>query len=320
VVIINYSDDSIIGLWNEVTKRYDTWNGDLSTNDASHTLYTFCTFGAISNMPTDHFKNLTGQIMAPIRMFSSTRKQHIILLSILGVLHSGLGGTCDYNNNNICMVAYKLGELLDMGHTLCLDLVTLAAHLLGIRFTYEYVDTSTRYGFSKLQFLKTSPIRVMLNGVQKTMVLPNLGRWFKKLGKGKSIITKKNTNFPEHLIPYNQENLYSWYQTLLTYGDFKECYYEPFVKALCPFFSLVNPTHYNLIESLMNDQFNPIKLQSVETFFPTREQLYSRYFNYGITDTAIDEFEGLLKSVGNGTLTYCEALDIIFFADYGYEW
>lgn len=162
-----------------------------------------------------------------------------------------------------------------------------------------------------MQFLKYSPVRL---GDGSIWVIPNLGRILRYSGRSKQDVTVKLYQPP--LVNGVQINVFLWYQTLLTYGDFKRVYYEPLAKALCPYFHLVDARHAPIIASLHPDDM----VNDIETFervFPSREQFYSRYISYGATDTMIDEFEGLVSQLALGGVLYSSFVDLVLFVDYG---
>lgn len=309
VVVKNYSDDSIIGLWNQGLGRYDMYNTDIRANDGSHSGWTWSVFSNLLKMPTDHSEFLLNMIFTENYVLARNKKDRIAFKSCYGYLPSGIGSTSIANNTVMLMISWMLARFIKAGHRLSLSLVTIAAFRCGFLLSFEKFDLSQEY--SKMQFLKYSPVRVASGNV---IVIPNLGRMLRYSGRSKNDVTVKQYQPP--LVNGVQVNVFKWYQTLLTYGDFKRVYYPPLVSALCPYFHLVDDRHYDMIVKIDEDRVLN-DLRSEVRLFPTREQFYSRYYLYGATDAMIDEFEGLIALSTLGTLVYSPFVDLVLNADYG---
>lgn len=309
VVIKNYSDDSIIGLWNSSLGRYDMFNTDIRANDGSHSGWTWSVFSNLLGMPEDHSNFLLNLIFSDNHLLSRNKKHRVVFKAKYGYLPSGIGSTSIANNTAMLMIAWMISRYVKSGLELKLSLVTFAAYRCGFLLTFEPFDLRTQ--FSKMQFLKNSPVRLPSGGI---MVIPNLGRMLRYSGRSKNDITIKQYAPP--LVDGVQVNLFLWYQTLLTYGDFKRVFYKP-LAVLCPYFHLVDSRHYSLISRIRDDLSHESLSCASERLYPSREQFYSRYIAYGATDTMIDEFEGLTAGSSLGSLVYCSMVDLVLFVDYG---
>lgn len=309
VVIKNYSDDSIFGIWDKVAGVYAMCNTDIRANDGSHSGWTWSVFSNLLRMPFCHSEFLLRMIFAENYLFSRDKKSRVTFLSQYGYLPSGIGATTIANNTAMLMVAWMLSRFLNSGFDPKLSLVTYAAYRCGFLLSFE--SFSLREQYSRMQFLKYSPVRL---GDGTIWVIPNLGRILRYSGRSKQDVTVKLYHPP--LVDGVQVNVFLWYQTLLTYGDFKRVYYQPLVDVLCPYFHLVDSRHKQVIASLHPD--NMVEDEVVfERVYPTREQFYARYISYGATDTMIDEFEGLVSQLALGGVLYSSLVDLVLFVDYG---
>jgi len=309
IVIKNYSDDSIIGIWDKSLCGYVMYNTDIRANDGSHSGWTWSVFSNLLCMPFGHSEFLLQMIFAENYLFSRDRGTRVTFRSQYGYLPSGIGATTIANNTAMLMVAWMLSRFLNSGFDPKLSLVTYAAYRCGFLLSFEHFDL--RAQFSRMQFLKYSPVR---HGDGSLWVLPNLGRMLRYSGRSKQDVTVKLYQPP--LLNGVRVNVFLWYQTLLTYGDFKRVYYEPLVKALCPYFDLVDSRHTPLLLTLHPDDLISDVTSSVR-LFPSREQFYSRYISYGATDTMIDEFEGLVAQLALGGVMYSPFVDLVLLVDYG---
>lgn len=304
VVIKNYSDDSIVGIWSDQLGRYEVYNTDIRANDGSHTGWTWSVFANLLSMTDEHRDFLYGMIFAKNYVLSRNKKHRVTFVAKYGYLPSGIGETSIANNTAMLMMAYMFSTLLRDKAPRGLDTFTYAAYLCGFLLTFEKVDLST--SFSCMQFLKNSPCRLSDGSI---ISIPNLGRMLRYSGRSKSDITPKMFPPPAGL------NLFLWYQTLLTYGDFKRVYYKPLAKYLCPYYSYVDYTHFDKILTLRED-LNHLDFLG-ETFIVNRETYYSRYLAYGCTFEDIQEFEHLVAKSDLGHVVYCKMVDIVLFRDYG---
>lgn len=304
VVIANYSDDSIIGLWNPILGVYDMFNTDIRGNDASHTGYSWSVFARLLRMSDEHYTFLFKMLFAKNYLYSRNKRSMVVFVAKYGYLPSGIGETSIANNTAMLMIAYQLGKLISNGYTVELSLVTLAAFKCGFLLSHEKFSLHDEFG--KMQFLKNSPYRLPSGEV---VALPNLGRMLRYSGRSKNDVTKKLCRPPPGI------ELFSWYQTLLTYGDFKRIYYEPLCVHLCPHFHLVSPSHHSLILHLRQDLSADVFTS--EVCVVTRDVYYSRYFNYGLSHSMIEEFEHYVASSGLRKIVYSQLVDIVLQADYG---
>lgn len=304
VVIKNYSDDSIIGIWNRSAGRYDMYNTDIRGNDASHSGFSWSVFATLLGMSEEHRVFLFKMLFAKNYLYSRDKKSMITFQAKYGYLPSGIGETSIANNCAMLMIAWMLGKLIHTGKQPELSLVTYSAFRCGFLLSHEPFDL---YGeFSKMQFLKNSPVRLPTG---RCLVIPNLGRMLRYSGRSKSDVTTRA--FP----PPPGVNVFSWYQTLLTYGEFKKVDYPPLRRFLCPHFDLVSPKDYSLVQKLREDVY-PEDLYSSPVLV-SREVFYSRYISYGLESFMIDEFEYLVSFQDLGTIVYCSLVDIVLGADYG---
>lgn len=308
VVIKNYSDDSIIGIWNPSIKAYDMFNTDIRANDGSHSGWTWSVFANLLSMPVDHARFLFEMVFAENYLFARNKRDRIAFKAKYGYLPSGIGATSIANNTAMLMIAWMLSRHLKSGYSSCLELVTLSAYRCGFLLTFEAFNLNKEY--SRMQFLKNSPVRLPSGDV---MVIPNLGRILRYSGRSKNDVTVKQ--YPPPLLNGVAVNVFKWYQTLLTYGDCKRVFYSPIVRSLCPYFDLVDSRHHDVITKIHSDR--EIDLSEQPRLFPSREQYYSRYVSYGATDVMIDEFEGLLSQQELGTVIYCAFVDLVLSCDYG---
>lgn len=304
VVVKNYSDDSIIGIWSQQRGCYEMYNTDIRGNDASHTGFSWSVFSSLLGMSDEHRNFLYKMLFASNQLFSRDKKSVVVFKAKYGYLPSGIGETSIANNSAMLMISWMLGNLINSGHQVKLSLVTYAAFRCGFLLSHEAFDIYSE--FSKMQFLKNSPVRLPSGGC---VVIPNLGRMLRYSGRSKSDVTKKS--FP----PPKGVDVFSWYQTLLTYGEFKKIDYPPLRKYLCPHFDLVSPSDYILVQKLREDVFmDDMHSQPVRV---SRDVFYSRYIAYGLQFHMIEEFEYLISHQRLGTIVYCPLVDIVLGADYG---
>lgn len=304
VVIKNYSDDSIVGIWSKTLGRYACYNTDIRANDGSHTGWTWSVFANLLGMTDEHRDFLNGMIFAKNYILSRNKKERITFIAKYGYLPSGIGETSIANNTAMLMMAYIFSVKIKERYPLDVDTFTYSAYLCGFLLTFEEFDLTTT--FSRMQFLKNSPCRLPDGNL---VSIPNLGRILRYSGRSKSDITPKM--FPP---PFGL-NLFKWYQTLLTYGDFRRVYYKPLALYLCPYYSYVDSRHYNSILTLRDDLVH----QDLEgqSFVVTRDVYYSRYLAYGCTYEDILEFESFVSKSNLGSIIYCKMVDTVLFRDYG---
>jgi len=297
VMILNNSDDAILAFHDGKGNRH-YYNVDISTNDSSHTLWTHKLYAMMSCMTEEQEENLLTLIMSPFTVYNPTnRKEKVIFKSVTGYLPSGVGDTTTCNNCIYYILAYSLHLLLEQGHEMSIELLTLAGFNFGFRFSYEKCET---YSF---QFLKNSPI-ILDNG--SFLSMPNLGVLLRLSGTYEGDVPV----LPKKHCPPWATCKYAYCQSLLTFGFFKYFLYEPLL-VLCPYFHhLTSEEHY------VHSSFMETIGDTHKRIVLSRKQFYSRYRDV-ITDTQIDVFETLMQQAGFGTLVYCELIDIVMKFDYG---
>jgi hypothetical protein len=302
ITIINSSDDAIICFrHNGVWKRF---NVDISSNDSSHSWFTFYFYSLVSGMNEDQYQNLLAVMGSDFVVKNPSKgpdgkTETMVFKTLEGLLPSGIGDTTVSNNCVYLFLAYILNEYLILGFEPRIELLTLAGFKMGFRFSYQFIET-----LGDMQYLKYSPI--MLKG--KIMAMPNLGTLLRYSGGCEGDI--QTGGFPTWTKgDYRVKCAYA--QSLLTYGFFKKFLYLPLVYTLCPYYDYLSRNQHKL------SRYEEVSSDIQPQLIVGREQFYSRY---DVSDTDIDEFEGLFRNAGAGDCIFCHLIDVVLEKDYGISW
>jgi len=305
ILVTNSSDDGLMTWWDSF-ERF-TYLIDISTNDSGHGTFSHLHFTKLCGMSIDQADNYMQTVSSIVRVYDEDKRNFFELQPLTLYLPSGLGDTTVKNNPVYPDLAYIVNKLLERGYKMCIALVTCAGFIMGHRFSYQRVER-----IEELQFLKQSPF--YLNGKLEHMV--NLGVLFRY--SGKCVNQLPDISYPKMFDTHELKCLY--FQSLLTFGFFKYNRYYPVLKHLCPYFEYILGAEWEHTEQLIiasPKHFDILKSQDRPVLFHTTESFYARY---SLTLNQIDVFESLLVSTGLGSCIFCELVDVVLEADYGYSW